>query len=147
LSHFFPPILGGRRMVMSLMWHPLLEWRRAHSRRMENLSSSPFSSSAVKNGEFSEKVSPQASCISHTRGRGTLLEFSLHPFLTRGEELCLILPFLTRGKELCLILREGHKGVSHLSLWRSYDPIGSSFSSLSILREPILRPPRRCDNP
>ena len=37
------------------------------------------------------------------------------------------------------ILREGHKGVSHLSPQRSY-PIGSSFSSFS-----ILRPPRRCD--
>ena len=41
---------------------------------------------------------------------------------------------------------ENHKGVSHLSPWRSY-PTGSSFSSFSILREIILRPPRRCDNP
>ena len=44
------------------------------------------------------------------------------------------------------ILRESHKGVSHLSPWRS-NPIGSSFSSFSILWEPILRPLRRCDNP
>jgi hypothetical protein len=29
----------------------------------------------------------------------------------------------------------GHKGVSHLSPWRSY-PIGSSFSSFSILHSP-----------
>ena len=54
----FPPILGGRRM---LPWHPLLEWQRARSRRMENLTSSP---PRVKNGECSEKVSPQASCFS-----------------------------------------------------------------------------------
>ena len=44
------------------------------------------------------------------------------------------------------ILREDHKGVSHLSPQRN-NPIGSSFSSFSILREPILRPRRRCDNP
>jgi hypothetical protein len=35
----------------------------------------------------------------------------------------------------------GHKRVSHLSPWRSY-PIGSSFSSFSILHFS-----RRCDNP
>jgi hypothetical protein len=40
----------------------------------------------------------------------------------------------------------GHKGVSHLSPWRSY-PIGSSFSSFSILHSNILHSPRRCDNP
>ena len=58
MSHLFPPILRGRRMVT---WHPLLEWRRAHSRRMETLTSSP---PRVKNGEFSEKFSPQASYFS-----------------------------------------------------------------------------------
>jgi hypothetical protein len=40
----------------------------------------------------------------------------------------------------------GHKGVSHLSSWRSY-PIGSSFSSFFILHSPILHSLRRCDNP
>jgi hypothetical protein len=36
--------------------------------------------------------------------------------------------------------------VSHLSPWRSY-PIGSSFSSFSILPFSILHCPWRCDNP
>ena len=36
--------------------------------------------------------------------------------------------------------------MSHLSPWRSY-PIGSSFSSFSILHSPNLHSPRRCDNP
>jgi hypothetical protein len=44
-----------------MTWHPLLEWRRAHSRRMETLTSSP---PPVKNGEFSEKFSSQASYFS-----------------------------------------------------------------------------------
>ena len=69
LSHFFPPIRGGWRMVI---WHPLLEWRRAHSRKMENLTSSPL---WVKNEEFSQRVSPQASCFSH----------GVVSFTTRGE--------------------------------------------------------------
>ena len=53
-----PPILGGWRL---LKWHPLLQWRRVHSRRMETLTSSP---PPVKNGEFSEEASPQVTCFS-----------------------------------------------------------------------------------
>ena len=58
-----------------LSWHPLLEWQRAHSKRMENLTSSP---PQVKNGDFSEKVSPQASC-SHP---GSLLSHGGSHLLT-----------------------------------------------------------------
>jgi hypothetical protein len=62
-------------------WHPLLEWWRAHSRRMENLISSP---PRVKNGEFSEKISPQASCFSPGEARNSAWFFTAgFPFLTR----------------------------------------------------------------
>jgi hypothetical protein len=42
-------------------WQPLLECRRAHSRRMETLTSSP---PRVKNGGFSKNHPPQVSCFS-----------------------------------------------------------------------------------
>ena len=98
-----------------LPWHPLLEWQRVHSRRMKNLTSSP---PPVKNGEFLEKVSPQASCFS--------------PGVMKAHTVLRLLhsPF-----------SENHKGVAHLSPWRSY-PTGSSFSSIFILQEPILHSPR-----
>ena len=62
-------------------WHHLLEWRRTHSRRMENLTSSP---PWVKNGEFSEKVSPHAYCFSPG-----VASFILHsPFSEKATKGC-----------------------------------------------------------
>jgi hypothetical protein len=53
-----------------------------------------------------------------------------------GEVFTACLLFLTWRSSFSILhlLREGHKGVSHLSPRRSY-PIGFSFSSFSILRE------------
>jgi hypothetical protein len=68
-------------------------------------------------------------------------------FSSAGEEWRILeggftagLMFLTRRSPFS-ILREGHKGVLHLSPWRSY-PIGSSFSEnpFSDLREGVTTP-------
>ena len=100
-------------------WHPLHEWRRAHSRRMENLTSSP---PRVKNEEFSEKVSPQSSCFSPGV---TSFTASVSPFSEKATKGC---HTFLHGEAIMLAPLFSH-------------------SPFSILREPILQPPRRCDNP
>ena len=107
----------------------------SHSRRSENGDVAP--SPRMAEGPFSENGKPNF--VSSAGEEWRIL----------GEGFTTGLMFLSWGRffhRFCFsILREGHKGVSHLSPWRS-NPIGSSFSLFSIPREPILRPRRRCDN-
>ena len=104
----------------------------SHSRRSENgdLAPSPW----MAKGPFSENEKPIFFSSAGEEWRISQRRFHRRPHVSLPGSL---LSFS--------ILREG-QGVSNLSPWRSY-PMGSSFSSFSIFWKPILRPPRRCDNP
>ena len=101
-------------------WHPLHEWRRAHSRRMKNLTSSNSSA-----GE---------------------------EWRILGEGLTVGLLFLSEGHffhQLCFfILREDTltKGC-HTLLHGETIVSAPLFPHSPFSEKPILRPPRRCDNP